>query len=181
MTATKESIRSCAAGLGLTMTSEFVPWSKSRNAGEKHRTLNFKVTLHKDGRAFLTTDYSAGVAHAPGYAKQSGDSASGYERDQRVAWECEHGKPSRYRAWGCSALKAEPIVPEIADVLYSLSLDSSVLDFPTYEDWAGEYGYDADSRKGEATYRACIEIALKMRAGLGEAGMRQLADAVQDY
>jgi hypothetical protein len=179
MNATKESIRAVADSLGITMTAEFVPFSKSRNAGEKRKSLNWRVTLHKGGRPVLTTDYSAGIAHAPGYsARETLDSRA------VVDWECENGKAAWAGIVGMgprAKIPHAPILPELADVLYSLSLDSSVLDHPTYETWAGEYGYDEDSRKGEAVYRACLEIALKMRAGLGEDGMRRLADAVQDY
>ncbi len=37
------------------------------------------------------------------------------------------------------------------------------------------------SRKAEAIYRACIETALQLRAGIGEAAMSALRDACQDY
>ncbi len=179
MTTTKESILACAESLGLTMTAEFVPFSKSRNAGEKHKSLNWRVTLHKGGRAFLTTDYSAGVAHAPSYPfSKTTDGADA------LAYEVEHGKAvlrpgQRPDVFGIRG--KFPILPDFADVLHSLSMDASVLDHPTYETWAGDYGFDPDSRKGETTYRACLEIALKMRGALGDEGMRRLAEAVQDY
>ena len=67
MTDTKQTIVDAAAELGVTMTAEFVPWSKSRDKGEKHPSLNWVITLHKGGRAFLTTDYSAGCGHCPGW------------------------------------------------------------------------------------------------------------------
>jgi hypothetical protein len=69
----------------------------------------------------------------------------------------------------------------VADVLASLVMDSSAIDYSTYEEWAGDCGHDPDSRKGEAIYRACLEIALKLRNGLGEAGLAALREAAQDY
>ena len=46
----------------------------------------------------------------------------------------------------------------------------------------GEYlGYDPDSRKAEGIYRACLELALKLRNGLGEKLLAELREAVADY
>ena len=178
MATTKESILACAEALGVTMTAEFIPLSKSRNAGEKRPTLNWKVTLHKGGRPFLTTDYIAGAAHAPSYPySKTTDGA------EALKYECEHGKAVLRPGQRPDVLGIRgkfPILPDFADVLYSLSADASVLDHPTYETWAGDYGFDPDSRKGEATYRACMEIALRLRSALGDDGPRRLAEAVQD-
>ena len=55
------------------------------------------------------------------------------------------------------------------------------MDFPIYEDWSGELGYDVDSRKGEATYRQCLEIALKLRAMIGNDSLDTLRELFQDY
>lgn len=179
MATTKESILACAEALGVTMTAEFIPLSKSRNAGEKHKTLNWRVTLHKDGRPFLTTDYSAGAAHAPSYPySKTVDGA------EALAYECEHGKAVLRPGQRPDVLGIRgkfSILPDFADVLYSLASDASVLDHPTYETWARDYGFDPDSRKGEATYRACMEIALRLRSALGDDGLRRLVEAVRDY
>jgi len=168
MSEAKQKILDCADALGLTMTAEFVPWSQSRNKSEKSPSLNWRVTLHRSGRDILTTDYMAGCGHCPSYtqSKQSVDQANA------VRHECETG-----RALGVG----KKLLPDLADVMHSLSLDASVIDCPTYEEWARETGYDPDSRKGEAIYRACLEIALKLRAAIGEDGLRQLAEACQDY
>ena len=72
MTEKETQITDTAAKLGLTMTADFVPWSLSRNAGEKDPSLNWKITLHKDGRPFLTTDYMAGSGHCPSYNQHFG-------------------------------------------------------------------------------------------------------------
>jgi hypothetical protein len=37
----------------------------------------------------------------------------------------------------------------------------------TNTDWAGEYGYDTDSRKAEKTFRACQRQRAKLFAFLG--------------
>lgn len=46
---------------------------------------------------------------------------------------------------------------------------------------AETFGYDPDSRSAEKVYRACMEIALKMRAALGESGLSRLNEIFQDY
>lgn len=185
---TKETILAAAAELGLTMSAEFVPLSKSRNANEtmpdskrKRRSLNWKVTIKRNGVAFLLTDYSAGEAHCPAY-KLSTKGARGVspsDKYRTIARECEEGKAMTIRPWGEHGGAA--IMPDFADVLYSLSMDSDVLDAGGFEGWALELGYDIDSRKAEETYKACLEIALKMRSAIGDAGLIVLRTACQDY
>lgn len=191
---TKETILAAAAELGLTMSAEFVPLSKSRNANEtmpdskrKRRSLNWKVTLIRtrlggvSGVAFLLTDYSAGEAHCPAY-KLSTKGARGVspsDKYRMIARECEEGRAMTIRPWGEHGGAA--IMPDFADVLYSLSMDSDVLDAGGFEGWALELGYDIDSRKAEETYKACLEIALKMRSAIGDAGLIVLRTACQDY
>lgn len=163
--------------LGLSVRAEFVPFSQSRNAKPSARTaemsLNWRVTLVKDGRDILTTNYSAGIAHCPSYkgGKMSVDTAEAIRR------ECETGR--KYSDLGVK--KTAPILPKSEDVIYSLIMDSDVLNYSNFEDWAGDMGYDSDSRKAESIYRACLEIALKLRNGLGESGLATLRNAFQDY
>lgn len=177
MTTTKETIEATAADLGLTMTAEFIPWNASRRADEKDPSLNWSITLHKAGRAFLTTDYSAGMGHAPS-CKQGR-----MTNDERraVEWECSHGRAARLQASLDLFTGGKPILPNLADVLYSLCSDADAIDSPTFEEWAENIGYDTDSRKAEAIYRACLEIALKLRAALGDDGLTKLREAVRDY
>ena len=184
----RERILATAAALKLTMETEFVPFSKSRNAkpqddGKVWRSLNWRVTIKRDGRDVLTTDYSAGEAHCPAYKQDRAQAMRLYGKggiEQRIAYEIEHGTEALHPFVGVGK-KGKPILPEFEAVLASLTTDSDVIDYATYEEWACEFGYDPDSRKGEATYRACLEIALKLRAGIGEDGLRQLREACQDY
>lgn len=225
MTEQNAAIDSVLAELGLTVESVFVPFSQSRNKAEKHKGLNWKVTVKRNGRDVLTTDYGAGIGHCPGYKANTvptgfrapdrfrkcgtpyPGTSSAYRRatpaealgDYRAAIcaaECESGvamefdyspaagsdfKPRRVRAPGATSSKPVPIMPEPRDVIYSLVMDSSVLDSGCFEQWAAEFGYDTDSRAAESIYRACLEIALKMRAALGDDGMCKLQETFQDY
>jgi hypothetical protein len=58
--------------------------------------------------------------------------------------------------------------PTAHDVLSAVLSDaSSAENNPSFEDWAGEYGYDTDSRSAEGTYRQVMAQTEKLRAFLG--------------
>ena len=215
--ARKAAISATLDSLKLTVAAVFVPFSQSRNKAEKSPSLNWRVTVKRDGRDVLTTDYMAGIAHCPGYGVTKAPSTfqpHGYKnasgkpypgtasmfrsakpheiisqyREAICAAECESGFPMEIDQWSRGnenmfrrKPKAPAIVPDPVDVLYSLTMDSDVLNYGTFEDWAAEFGYDTDSRSAESTYRACLETALKMRAAIGDAGMETLQTAFEDY
>lgn len=168
------------AELKLTMETEFVPFSQSRNKNETQPFLNWRVKILRRGREFIATDYMAGNGHCPAGKLNIRDP---YGRRLTIAKECETGKPHKWHnnmatPWPVSK---DFIQPKIEDVLYSLTMDADAIEYPTYEEWAGNLGYEADSRKGESIYRACLEIGLKLRAAIGEAGLTALREAFQDY
>ena len=72
------------------------------------------------------------------------------------------------------------IEPELKNVLHCLVTDADVLNYGSYEDWAGSFGYDKDSRKGEAIYKQSLDIGLKLQSGLGAVNLELLREAMQD-
>lgn len=58
--------------------------------------------------------------------------------------------------------------PAVADVVASLISDASGAD-QDFESWAGDYGYDNDSRSAYATWEAVVAQADKLRELLGDA------------
>lgn len=181
--------------LGLRVSSKFIPFSQSRNAAEKYPSLNWEVTLYTlsplDGqrRDILTTLYSAGSAHAPSYKQPSFGrrTVEDQEREMKVAWECENGFPalgfgygSKREVYGATA-ENKRLQPKALDVIHSLVMDSDVLDAGGFESWASDLGFDTDSRKAEATYQACLDIALKLRSALGDTGLQTLRNAFEGY
>lgn len=165
------------AAMGLEYSAEFVPQSRSRNANEKRPSLNWRVTIKK-GRVTLTTDYTQGIGHLPKNNQTLGE----YEQRWYESNAAETGKMGRVTSGGRSLLNPKPIpAPLLRDVLYCLVTDSDVLDFATFEDWADAYYYDTDSRSAEKTYRACLDTALRLRALIGDDGLRKLQEAFQDY
>lgn len=65
--------------------------------------------------------------------------------------------------------------PDFADVLMSIAMDSGAIDEP-FTDWVDNYGYDEDSIKAKAIYDACLQTAIKLRAGLGGADFEALRE-----
>lgn len=161
--------------------AKFVPQSQSRNRDQKERTLNWVVTLTK-GRMSFSTDYMQGIAHMPGYQQWTKTNYERMQRDALAKYASEHGKTGQCMRDSTIISPRSPLPPPTAaDVLHSLLLESAVLDSGGFESWACEYGYDTDSRKAEATYKACVEIALKMRGIFSDAERAQLSEALQDY
>lgn len=168
--------------LALSVECEFVPFGRSRNAGEKSPSLNWKCAVKRDGRpigGLDAIDYMQGMGHCPAYKSKAPESGRvpfggiSIARDKAIWEECETGKESKpgiFRTGGRIA------APSAVDVLESLARDSDVLEYACFEDWAGELGFDPDSRKGEATYRACLAIALALRAAVGESSLQALRD-----
>jgi hypothetical protein len=175
------------ASLGLDYTTDFVPLSKSRNAKEKHPTINWRVAVAK-GAQRIETDYSQGVGHLPHYVHQFSRLVA-YDTAVRAA--CETGKsrlrPNQKNGYdacqeGAMIPRTEPVPrPLLRDVLYSLVLDASAVDAGSFEMWAADYGYDTDSRAAEKVYRQCLDDGLKLRAMIGNDALATLQQLFQDY
>lgn len=69
-----------------------------------------------------------------------------------------------------------PKPPKAEDVLDCIASDAAgFINARGFEDWASEYGYDTDSRKAEATYRAVEAETIALRKLLGsEAAFQSL-------
>lgn len=78
-------------------------------------------------------------------------------------------------AWDALAARFRAAGPDPADVMDSLRSDASGTE-ESFEDWADGLGYETDSRSAEATYRACVDTARQLRAGLGWSAYRELME-----
>lgn len=171
------TIDTVLSDMGLTLDSKFIPFSQSRNKDKKYPSLNWIVTLKKNGREVLTTDYWAGCGHCPSY-----NQGMNYDTLQLVKAECETGYPSKhlYALGTTSQDKKKPIKPDLKDVVYSLVMDSDAIDYE-FVDWCMNYGYEEDSRKAERIYAQCQELGLKLLRALGPDGLTALRELYQDY
>lgn len=180
----RETIAAKLSELGITTESVFIPWTKSRNFDPKkhigkdylghdftkvqNASLNWKVTVKIKDREVLTTDYSAGLAHCPSY-------------DYKARWTIDYFDAIKREVETGRDAKNKRITPNSVDVVHSLLMDYDVLDCASFEEWANEWGYDTDSRSAESIYKACLEIALKLRNGLGETVIAALRDVYGGY
>lgn len=167
-------------GLGLDYRAVFVPQSASRNANEKRPTLNWRLTLARNGHT-MTTEYTQGIGHVEGYNARAARSVAG---DAVIRKVVETGKVP-------ASFKADPYVegrasrplpaPPLADVLYSLLSDADVLNYGTYEEWAPDMGFDPDSRKGEAVWHECRKIGNQFRRMFTTAEYETLRQHFEGY
>ena len=179
-------------------SAEFVPFSQSRNKDNKDKSLNWTVTL-KRHNVTLTTDYMQGIAHHPFY-KQTWGKLSKEQQMKQMAIEHSAENGSLYRFFGNlynnylpayikrkdrkegESLRTQRLPkPDLKDVLHSLILDSNVLQHDSFESWAGEFGYDEDSREAKKIYQACLKIALKINQMFTTEEREQLQEFYQDY
>ncbi|MDH3376214.1 MAG: hypothetical protein OEQ39_04500 [Gammaproteobacteria bacterium] len=65
--------------------------------------------------------------------------------------------------------------PDLADVLNCLASDAAGYEnAQDFEEWASEYGYDADSRKAETIYNNVNDLIGEMQAFLGKETYEEL-------
>jgi hypothetical protein len=204
MDATKDSIQALADELGLFIRATFVPWSRSRNAGEKQPSLNWKVHLVRGNRFECKLCKGTGARKGEFGQDLPASDPCQHHGLGRVILEMDYMAgmghcPSYQQSWSmtidqsavvrqeCETGRArggmgrKPILPKLADVLACIAGDADVLDHATFEEWASDMGCDPDSRKAEALYRHCLEQALKLRNGLGDENFRKLREGVEGY
>lgn len=154
------------------------PPEKLKKGEKPWRCLKWRVTLIVNGRDRFCFDYSAGEAHCPSY-KPGGRTV--FVQKEAVNVELETGRHCIKADSVFGPRLGANIEPDGCDVLYSLAMDAGVIDFPNFESWADDYGYDPDSRDAERVYRLCLEQALQLRAAVGNQALEALRVACQDY
>ena len=179
LTAQQHKINLFLESQKISMKADFIAWKDSRNAKEKYPSLNYSVSIFKNDRLILTTDYMMGCAHAPSYSQSRKD----YDYSKLLEWECNNWRKGKYTMSlsQIMGVKDSNILPHLVDVMYHLSLDSEVLNYETFDSWAGDFGYNADSITHQNLYNQCLSIALKLNNGLGSDTLKELREMYQDY
>lgn len=164
-----------------TMEAVYVPCHAKE---VKDMKLQWSVTIFFKGKLLITTPYSAGIAHIPGHEHLRhhgrGLTIHDYDIVKRIVTSGE-GALVKYGANVKHSLHSNPIMPKLDSVMYCLISDADVINYASYEDWAANFGYDEDSRKGEKIYKDCLASALQLRSVLGDAKIAELQEAFQDY
>jgi len=186
---TKQALQDYVATLGLTYQATFQPRPQPRET-VKHPQLHWLITLGK-GTQTAQFPYSEGMGHVKGYKQYHATKFDKRQAEACYRLTCETGKLYRPSASGDfpSWVAGEQPAPDMLDVLYCLVSDAAVRHASTYEEWASEYGYDADSRKGEEIYRACQKQTTDLLRvlGGGKVGrqaldtLEKLEELFQDY
>lgn len=187
-TDTKAELQTYLEGLGLTYTPTFIP---TPQPGVESPQLHWSIGLHK-GNQSASFHYSQGLAHVKGYQQFHKSKYDKRIHNACYRKTCETGslyRPSEHDPDNPWMKAGTQPAPGLMDVLYCLVSDASVRNYSTYEEWGPEYGYDEDSRKGEATYRACQKQTtdfLRVLGG-GKIGrnaldiLEKLEELYQDY
>ncbi|HWF73329.1 MAG TPA: hypothetical protein VG186_08290 [Solirubrobacteraceae bacterium] len=94
-------------------------------------------------------------------------------------WAAKHYRCELYGANGhrpvTAIMASDNGPPEVADVLDAVAAEAAVVDDTgSYEEWAQQMGFDADSRRGERIYHSERRQAKALRALLGEEAYREL-------
>lgn len=184
----KQALRDYVDSLGLTYTATFQPRPQPRET-VKHPQMHWLITL-TNGKQSAQFPYSQGLGHVKGYQQVH---KSSYDRrcaEDAYRKTCETGKLYRASAtvgfWPTN--QTQP-APDLLNMLYCLVMDASVRHASQYEEWASDYGYDADSRKGEEIYRACQKQTTDLLRVLGGGAvgrnalerLEKLEELFQDY
>ena len=148
-----ETAQAFCDSLKVPYAAQFVPQSLSRNADSEHKSLNWAISF-----GGLQTDYMQGIGHLPGY--NFGNRSVSYQ-DRVRDFACEQGLQVSSEWPHRVGKKLAP--PLLRDVLYSLVMDSDVLDYPCFAEWAEAFGYDSDSIAAKDVYEACLRNALRLR------------------
>lgn len=161
------------AARSATMESVRVPARPDGDATWNKGALHYHCTITaKTLRAPFTLTYSVGA----------GVPLSDARRTPRPDWAKGHAVTMALRALpagvGISGRRtleqaeAEKVLhnafrPNLVDVVQPLLCDAEGVDARTFDEWAGDYGYDTDSRRALEIYLHCQEIARVMRQLFG--------------
>lgn len=190
-----ETFETFAARLDLTLEAKNVPFrfpTRKADSQWDKSAIHFAVTVYGAPEARTGTRpviwqgcYSVGAGHPVMWAQREARKAknrlgslSGYRALVSKLSQSPRQEPVNH-AEARAAIEARyrELAPlQIADILESLQCDVSGIEDSTFEDWAGDYGYDTDSRSALETYEACRETARAMRAGLGREAFREFLD-----
>jgi hypothetical protein len=179
----KQQVNEILAANGVAMTAQHVPTTFDPRSKEWQH-IAWRVEFSSP-RGKFSTSYKQGIGHLPaGMVPQGGR----YTIDQleRIKFALSTGMVPHKNCnanLGAASMRygAKPLAkPDAADVVSSLILDAGAADYATFEEWAGDYGYETDSRKAEAIFNACRNTALDLIRVFGAGVVEQLKPIAQE-
>jgi len=155
-----QEIETIADEYGIKVQSVFVPQEFTEETPLLDMSRKWEIEI-TGGRRKISTEFTQGVGHCPSYKQR----LTVHDKQQLVR-ECAQLVPADRETAENVALEA----------LWSVCQDClGVMQAHDFEDWAGEYGYDTDSRKAEAIYRKCLETYMAMRGSFGDEAIETIA------
>lgn len=181
-----ENITSTLEALGFSLVIVSGPKGEVRD--NDWPCISYTVQLLLKGRLVIETDYSLGVGHVK-VPKRWEDQPNGLTSDEVCAFNTLRNNPGAqlknkafHASLAAKLAKAQKVTPQLADVLHSLISDGEAyFDAMSFEDWAANYGYDADSRKAENIFRKCDEIGRALARGIPAELLSQVREILADY
>lgn len=168
------ALANIAIGASLELEADFVPWSRSerRKSDPTWRCMTWNVRLVQTApyrRTVVETIYSKGVGHIT-YSKAVPPRTKMQQELESLAIESPRWieRDQLYMVTTGFQERATFAKPTLVDVLGSCLSDADVMNYSGFGDWANALGYDTDSIKARDTFLACVDIALRARAALGE-------------
>ena len=76
--------------------------------------------------------------------------------------------------------RGRTVHPTVADVLHSLTLDASCVEYRSFGDWCDDFGYDTDSRKALEMFLACGETASNLARLFSPSELEAINEVTED-
>lgn len=134
-------------------------------AAEFCRTFGVRVTVNRKGRETCPPDRGFtpdGPTSRNDCATCGSVHGDAYRVTLSYATNPPHPQPCAFNYWGSQHDRLAGTHPSRYDILACVASDSTSPD--TFEEFCGEYGYDADSRKAHALFKRCAAFAKRLRA-----------------
>jgi hypothetical protein len=140
-------------------------------------------------RPIWTGEYRLGVGHVKvpkGIFSSLQHRMSGDEESLLMTWQSKpHAQFVNKQRWADVAAKlaaSQKVTPKLMDVCHSLLADGAAFfDGQRFDDWAGDFGYSADSIKAKETFEACDRVGRDLSRALSRDEIESLREWAGNY
>lgn len=143
----------------LDIQSKFVPLSRSRGQSSKYPTLNYRVSLVRNGKVFEEVDYTLGYGYCINAEHSTGVTPA-------IQEECESGvgRDGRRR------------MPKPEEVFASVASDTvGVFNCCHFKEWCEQLCMDDNSIHDRVLYDTAVRVGIALMAMVGWEAIQQLA------
>lgn len=140
-----------------------------------------------NGRKSWTAQYRIGVGHVKIPRSTSCNLMGLTNSEESLLYALQnnpHAKakdPSLHASLATKLAKAQKVTLSCFEVFAQCCNDGLSAQDQSFENWAADFGYDADSRKAEKIYDECRAVWFEVLALAGEANVRKLAELASQF